>query len=244
VCSGTSATCTVAAFDHALVIANFRAAPAPVLQYYHVDVLGSVRAVTDASGTVLERHDYRPFGEDNQVLPAPGANSARFLGQQRDQTKLDYFGARYFDMHVGRFTGVDPLLSPSAQMRPQKFNRYSYAENNPLRFSDTAGLDDGLALPDSDKPVHWDTGLAQSYNLYARSNAVCMDWDDECGMAGFDAWSDNYITDHMLGQDAVDNQGETSLTRKSRCCLTRHGKRRYSTTFKHTTRARPCLPAL
>ncbi|HET9777292.1 MAG TPA: RHS repeat-associated core domain-containing protein [Gemmatimonadaceae bacterium] len=141
-CTGTSATCTLTAFDHALAVANFRAAPAPVLQYYHVDTLGSVRAVTDASGTVLERHDYRPFGEDNQALPAPGANPARFLGQPRDQTKLDYFGARYLDMHTGRFTRVDPVLSPAALFAPQKFNRYAYAENNPLRYMDPTGTDD------------------------------------------------------------------------------------------------------
>ena len=35
-----------------------------VVEYYHVDALGSVRAVTDAQGQVLRRHDFRPFGEE------------------------------------------------------------------------------------------------------------------------------------------------------------------------------------
>ena len=213
-CTGTSPTCTLTAFDHALAVANFRAAPAPVLQYYHVDTLGSVRAVTDASGTVLERHDYRPFGEDNQALPAPGANAARFLGQQRDQTKLDYFGARYLDMHTGRFGGVDPVLSPAALVFPQKFNRYAYAQNNPLRFSDPSGMDSSIIRPllpggsfggnqddtqiTEDAPRdHPDPGLASEYDGNARENAVCMGWDDECGTAGFD----NFVAQYEAARD-------------------------------------------
>ena len=209
VCAGTTATCTLTAFDHALAVANFRAAPAPVLQYYHMDTLGSVRAVTDASGTVLERHDYRPFGEDNQALPAPGANSARFLGQQRDQTKLDYFGARYLDMHTGRFTGVDPVLSPAALVRPQKFNRYAYAENNPLRFADATGMDD------------WDDQMAANMDSVNRTIEGMGDLDgnqvipigpcsEEC--QSFNRWHDDYMTNVDLNDYGGGGQGGDPLT--------------------------------
>ena len=34
------------------------------VEYYHLDALGSVRAVTDQQGRVVERHDYLPFGEE------------------------------------------------------------------------------------------------------------------------------------------------------------------------------------
>ncbi|HET9777295.1 MAG TPA: RHS repeat-associated core domain-containing protein, partial [Gemmatimonadaceae bacterium] len=137
-----------------------------------------------------------PFGEDNQALPAPGANPARFLGQPRDQTKLDYFGARYLDMHTGRFTGVDPVLSPAALVTPQKFNRYAYAENNPLRFSDPSGLDDLTVLPDPDHPP-----LPQAYDLDQRGNALCMEWDDECGTAGFYNFIGQYYADRQRDED-------------------------------------------
>ena len=33
------------------------------VRYYFSDAIGSVRMVTKASGQVLERYDYRPFGE-------------------------------------------------------------------------------------------------------------------------------------------------------------------------------------
>jgi len=32
--------------------------------YYHTDAIGSVRMVTDATGAVVQRHDYLPFGEE------------------------------------------------------------------------------------------------------------------------------------------------------------------------------------
>src|SRR5262245_40620715 len=34
------------------------------IQYYHSDAVGNVRLVTDATGNVIERHDYQPFGEE------------------------------------------------------------------------------------------------------------------------------------------------------------------------------------
>jgi RHS repeat-associated protein len=141
-CWHATATCTVEAWEHRFVAATFTAATAMVTSYYHLDTVGSVRALTDAAGTVTERHDYRPFGEDTLPLPAPGADPARFLGQPRDSTALDQFGARYYSMFHGRFTSVDPVISPSAMVRPQKWNRYAYARNNPLRFVDPMGLDD------------------------------------------------------------------------------------------------------
>jgi hypothetical protein len=38
--------------------------PLQVVEYYHLDALGSVRAVTDAQGQVIARHDFLPFGEE------------------------------------------------------------------------------------------------------------------------------------------------------------------------------------
>ena len=64
--------------------------------YYHTDAIGSVRMVTDASGTVIARYDYSPFGTTWPTTP-PNANldQRQFAGKERDtETDLDYFGAR------------------------------------------------------------------------------------------------------------------------------------------------------
>jgi RHS repeat-associated protein len=55
-------------------------------------------------------------------------------------TGLDYFGARYFSGAQGRFTSPDPLLLSAKLEDPQTWNRYVYARNNPLRYTDPLGL--------------------------------------------------------------------------------------------------------
>ena len=67
--------------------------------YYHLDELGSVRAVTDGSGALLRRHDYAPFGEE--INAVAGSDARRFTGKERDpETGMDYFSAPESDIHA------------------------------------------------------------------------------------------------------------------------------------------------
>jgi RHS repeat-associated protein len=122
--------------------------PAEVVEYYHTDALGSVRAVTDQSGALVRWHDYFPFGEE--YLVQAGADNRRFTGKERDtETGLDYFGARYYASRRGRFTSVDPVLDvETALFDPRRWNRYSYALNRPLVMIDPDGREAGyIYLP-------------------------------------------------------------------------------------------------
>jgi RHS repeat-associated protein len=110
------------------------------VEYYHLDALGTVRAVTNASGQVVRRHDVMPFGEE--VSPTvPNPDKQLFTGHERDaETSLDYFGARYYRADVGRFTTVDPVYTWTENLvDPQRWNRYSYVRNNPLKYVDPDG---------------------------------------------------------------------------------------------------------
>jgi RHS repeat-associated protein len=64
-----------------------------------------------------------------------------FTGKERDaETDLDYFGARYMRAGVGRFTTIDPAMTIEANLvDPQRWNRYAYVRNNPLRWVDPDG---------------------------------------------------------------------------------------------------------
>ena len=121
--------------------------------YPFTDMLGSVRAVTDATGAVIECYDYLPFGRmlsssDNlrpSCHPASpdtsldSETSQKFTGQVRDEeTRLDYFGVRYYSAAQGRFTSVDPALAVSLK-DPQTWNRYAYVKNRPLNYVDHDG---------------------------------------------------------------------------------------------------------
>lgn len=110
------------------------------VEYYHLDAVGSVRAVTNQSGQVVRRHDYFPFGDGSDGT-TPGKDPHRFAGQERDpETGLDYFGARYYASRTGRFTTVDPVITLDENLvDPQRWNRYAYVRNNPLRYTDPEG---------------------------------------------------------------------------------------------------------
>jgi RHS repeat-associated protein len=114
-------------------------ATAQRVEYYHVDALGSVRAVTDEQGEVLERHDYLPFGEEWN--PQPSGQPRKFTGKERDQeTGWDYFGARYYEASLARFTSLDPVTTfDENRVDPQRWNRYGYVRNNPMRYVDPDG---------------------------------------------------------------------------------------------------------
>ena len=113
-----------------------------VVEYYHTDALGSVRAVTNQQGQVIRRHDFLPFGEELQPT-APPPDKPLFTGKERDaETGLDYFGARYQRAGVGRFTTVDPLMTIEENLAdPQRWNRYAYVRSSPLRYVDPKGRD-------------------------------------------------------------------------------------------------------
>lgn len=116
------------------------------ITYYHTDAIGSVRMITDATGAVVQRHDYLPFGEE--WLPPAGSTEKRlFAGKERDaESGFVYFGGRYYAggsntaPGTGRFTTVDPILdADTALLSPQHWNRYAYVANNPLRYTDPDG---------------------------------------------------------------------------------------------------------
>jgi len=123
----------------------------PNLNYMTSDHLGSPRIVTNQSGQVVSRHDYRGFGEEvastyanRSATTGYGAIDGirmQFTGHERDtESGLDYAQARYYNSRHGRFTSVDPLTASATIRNPQTFNRYSYVTNSPYKFTDPLGL--------------------------------------------------------------------------------------------------------
>ena len=110
------------------------------MEFYHLDALGSVRAVSNEQGQIVSRHEFLPFGEE-WTPGTPQRENKLFTGKERDpETGLDYFGARYYDSQVGRFTTIDPVYIWSENLvDPQRWNRYAYVRNNPLKYTDPDG---------------------------------------------------------------------------------------------------------
>jgi RHS repeat-associated protein len=105
--------------------------------YYVVDGLGSVVAVTNSSGSVVNSYHYDPYGitlsSSEQV-----AQPYQFAGAYYDTaTGLYKLGARYYDPYIGRFTQRDPF--PASAYDPLSYNRYVYVADNPVNYVDATG---------------------------------------------------------------------------------------------------------
>lgn len=125
-------------------------AGASALRYVLTDAQGSTRAVLNANGTVMARHDYLPFGEEiavgiglrssGQGFGVTDPNRQKYgLTERDDTTGLDHTWWRKYENKAGRWTSPDPLRGTIGA--PQSFNAYTYAANDPVNFVDPSGLD-------------------------------------------------------------------------------------------------------
>ena len=101
------------------------------------DGLGSIRALTNVQGQITNTYDYDAFGND-RAPQTSRATSYGFAGEPVDpSTGLTYLRARYYDPITGRFTARDNLVQGGPGT--QGFDRYTYANNNPVNWTDPSG---------------------------------------------------------------------------------------------------------
>ncbi|OJV43322.1 MAG: hypothetical protein BGO25_08220 [Acidobacteriales bacterium 59-55] len=115
-----------------------------LLHFQISDPLGTRRVQTSASGSVEISFLNLPYGDGfNLGGSGQDATQQHFTGKERDsESGLDYFGARYYALSMGRFSSPDPVLStPLHILNPQRWNKYAYAINNPLSYTDPDGRD-------------------------------------------------------------------------------------------------------
>jgi len=154
------------AFDKLAAEYKDSGTPTPGTFYRTVDHLGSTRLVTDGLGDPVENTDYLPFGEEIDVsfgdprhnvaaYGSPGQLRHKFTGKERDsESGMDYFLARYYSGPMGKFTSIDPVeVTIEGSRIPQKWNRYTYARNNPLAFVDPDGKEERTFIHETDIPT-------------------------------------------------------------------------------------------
>jgi RHS repeat-associated protein len=127
--------------------------------YLHGDHLGSVSLATNSSGAAVSKQDFDPWGKVRGTS-AIGQTSLNYTGQRLDGTGLLYYHARYYDPVLVRFVSADTIVPGAGALtvapsdataaaawatggggarNPQELNRYSYVNNNPLRYTDPTG---------------------------------------------------------------------------------------------------------
>ncbi|NIP26398.1 MAG: hypothetical protein GWN55_16185 [Phycisphaerae bacterium] len=131
--------------------------------FYHSDHLGSSSVVTDVNGVLVQEMANYPFGHPRNDFTAdpnsPFRADYKFTGKEKDkETGLQYFEARYFSGHLGRFASVDPLYSnikPDWLTKPQSLNFYTYALSNPLIYTDPSGMDVTIEEQKTESGTHY-----------------------------------------------------------------------------------------
>jgi len=114
--------------------------------YIYTDYLGSLRSITNASGTVVQTLSYDAWG--NRRNPLTGVNYTTtptgllFARGYTGHEHVDMFGlinmnGRFYDPALGMFISPDNYVQ--APDFSQNFNRYTYCYNNPLMYTDPTG---------------------------------------------------------------------------------------------------------
>jgi RHS repeat-associated protein len=116
------------------------------LRYMHHDHLGSVAAISNEAGSIVERLAYDPWGKRRFPNGLPdsqdaivGLNTERgyTMHEHLDEVGVIHMNGRIFDPLIGRFMSADPYTQAPGNL--QSFNRYAYVMNNPLAYTDPSG---------------------------------------------------------------------------------------------------------
>ncbi len=179
--------------------------------YFHANHQGSVIAATDASGAVLNRFKYSPYGES----PSMSGTNHGYTGQRYDsETGLYYYKMRYFSPKLGRFLQVDPIGYAGG------LNSYSYIGNTPNIQKDSFGLDPS--------PVPLPSGLTQSAVVRAAQVLSNLNMTGGVRETGFSAdWNGTDFSDGADAQSIQDpkdsRQGVIADISKSDILMTHPG---------------------
>ena len=103
--------------------------------YYIADHLGSVRAVTDAEGEVLDTFDYMPYGSEISSTSST-TTDYRFTGKERQSMVNNsiYDSFARFQNTYGRFLSIDPKAESFYHISP-----YTYCAGDPVNLVDPDG---------------------------------------------------------------------------------------------------------
>ncbi len=114
------------------------------LRYYHRGQQYSINALTNSSGSIVERYAYDAYG-DVTITNASGSvrtsssenNRYTYTGREWDEELgLYHYRARMYDAEAGRFCSRDPIGFFGSE-----WNLYEYTSGNPVVRFDPFGLD-------------------------------------------------------------------------------------------------------
>jgi RHS repeat-associated protein len=113
------------------------------VRWVHEDPVTKTKRMTDSSGAVISTIVFDPWGG---AMGSPwsqntGQQRKRFTTYERDGNEHDEAMFRRYNHWMPGFIHPDPYDGSYNLSNPQSFNRYPYAQNDPVSFIDPTGLD-------------------------------------------------------------------------------------------------------
>jgi RHS repeat-associated protein len=142
--------------------------------YLHSDHLGSTSLTTDQSGAPVAETRYLPYGEERWTNEAQPTDFT-FTGERAERgfALMDY-NARYYDPYLNRFISADTVVPNPGESKD--LNRYAYAGNNPVRYTDPTGH--YLFEEEPDDPFIWRQDKPADTNTLIRSVEPVVFWEE------------------------------------------------------------------
>nr|MDQ3004945.1 RHS repeat-associated core domain-containing protein [Chloroflexota bacterium] len=108
------------------------------LNYLVGDHLGSTSLVTDSAGVKINEQRYKAWGETRYTF-GNDKTKYQYTGQfsYTADFGLYFYNARWYDPALGRFAQADSIIPQNQGI--QAWDRYAYANNNPVRYNDPTG---------------------------------------------------------------------------------------------------------
>jgi RHS repeat-associated protein len=170
------------------------------------DHLGSTSITANGTtGALVSEMRYKPWGE-TRWSSGTTPTSKHFTGQIEDAgIGLYFYGSRFYDPAVGRFTQADTVVPGAGN--PQKFNRYAYANNSPVKYTDPTGhsADCGIGMgcvsPYSPPPPS--APLPSSTDASDSSIPTALDCLEACWLSNNPLYSGTLYRSLALGSPAL-----------------------------------------
>jgi RHS repeat-associated protein len=104
--------------------------------YLLSDHLGGTALTLDVEANKVAELRYSAWGE-TRYTDGDTSTQRRYTGQIEAEAGLYDYNARWYDPALGRFAQADTMIPEP--YNPIDWNRYSYARNNPVKYTDPSG---------------------------------------------------------------------------------------------------------
>jgi RHS repeat-associated protein len=161
-------------------------------EYYGQDRLGTNRMVFATDGNSRGKYTSLPFG---QVVEDTTTERFDFTGKEKDSTGLYYFGARYYDSDLGKFTTSDPV---------EDGLDYAYVNNNPMNYVDPDGSESVQKVVDDNRqePLTSSRGPGLTFSYGYRAGSFRLEQPTNVQLWGNDktTWNTHNVNVQYSGE--------------------------------------------